>query len=142
MKETWERIEWVQIDPDGTETIRTGSIWCEAPSIKAQRAWWVIPDEPREGERSCICVMRASRRHRIGREMMVPNAHLRKSIPVFYPRAGRYVDPREVYSETHPASPTGGAGSHTEARLAEMRPAARPPAPARAESLPGASTLF
>lgn len=39
-----QRIQWVQIEPDGSERTRTGQVWSRAPRVKGLSAFWVIAD--------------------------------------------------------------------------------------------------
>lgn len=95
-----DAIEWTQFAPDGTEEVRTGVVWCEAPRITGYRsAWWAVPDAPRQGEPTYVYVGRASQRRRVGR--------LSKSGKVYLDKAGRYVDSGDLVAESHPNSRTG-----------------------------------
>lgn len=83
-------IRWTDVRPDGSEEIRTGAVWSEAPPVRSVgKAWWVLPDD--QDRPSAVLVSRASRRHTCGRAL---------SGGAWQNRAGRYIDPGEYYRET------------------------------------------
>lgn len=99
-------VTWSEIEPDGAESAATGLVWGLAPSINGMRCWWVIPDV--SGSGVVVPVVRASRRHRVGRAIPV-----RRRNPVtevigwterWDPGGGRYVDVGEWFRETSPRS--------------------------------------
>ena len=101
-----ERITWAQIELTNTETPRSGSIWCPAPPVRRNRAFWVIPDEQRSGEPSAILVVKASRRYRIGNN--TPEGGEFRHVA----QRGRWVDKGEMYAESHPESESGRPTYH------------------------------
>jgi hypothetical protein len=98
-----EKIEFTLFGLAGEETPVVGELWETGPRVGAHWSLWVIPDDPRpEGlDASAVAVVRADTRHRVGRVVLRPQGAL------WRPRGGRYVDPGELYTEAHPASPTG-----------------------------------
>lgn len=96
-----ECITWAQIELTNAETPRSGLIWCSAPPVRGNRAFWVIPDERRDGEPCAILVVRASRRHRIGNNIPISGEFRHVA------QRGRWVDKGETYAESHPESDSG-----------------------------------
>lgn len=79
-------VTWTQFEEDGTERVRTGLFWSEAPRLSGIASYWVVPDD---GEQTAVCVIRGfhSRRRSWG--------------------GGRIIEPGEIYSETSDLTPTG-----------------------------------
>lgn len=97
-------IIWLDIHADGTETRRSGRVWELAPALAgAGRAYWVIPDDRLPGEPGALFVVRAGRRHRIGRPRPHPKDEARTT---WVRNGGRYVDKGEHYRETDNRSRT------------------------------------
>lgn len=98
-----EKIEFVLFGLAGEEVPVVGELWEPGPRVGAHWSLWVIPDDPRPGglAASAVAVVRADARHRVGRVVARPQGAL------WRPRGGRYVDRGELYTEAHPASPTG-----------------------------------
>jgi hypothetical protein len=96
VQEPHERIEWLDIHGDGTETARTGAVWASAPPLGGQTAVWVLPDHPDPSDASRALLVRlVTRRFRAGRVMGVR----------WFARQGRWIDAGETVRETHPSSP-------------------------------------
>jgi hypothetical protein len=95
-------VTWLDIHADGSEMRRSGRIWEHAPALTgAGKAWWVIPDEQVGDEPSAVLVVRAGRRHQVGRPRRHPT---REGAEVWDRKGGRYVDKGEYYRETDPRS--------------------------------------
>ena len=93
-------IAWIEIEPDGTETERTGVVWALAEPLAGMSAWWV---QPQDGP--VVLVARASRRLKCGRERTARAAlGLSSSGTIWMPRGGRFVDVGEYYRESDPRS--------------------------------------
>ena len=82
-------ITWIDIESDGSERVRAGHIWSEAPKVKAMRAFWVIAAEPEPSDPSVLPVLIANRVHRCGRALGGG----------FDRRGGRVIFKGEHYSE-------------------------------------------
>lgn len=115
--DTTKRMTWTHIFPDGTEKQRAGEVWCQAPSMTARKAWWVVPDERLDDEPAFVCVAVATRRIRVGVERMTPPP---RNVLVWRPKGGRYVDVGEPFSEADRRSATGQA-THRSASLSPSR---------------------
>lgn len=99
-------IDWTDIHPDGTESLRSGEILAPEPPLAGMRAVRVQPDDTA----STVTVVISSRRHRTGREL-VAGVHGLNRTPqtkvIYSPDGGRYVDKGEAYRETDPRSKFG-----------------------------------
>jgi hypothetical protein len=97
MKYDHFHVNYVEIGEDGKETWREGHYWADGPRLGSQWATWVLIEPARAGIPLAVAVVRASRRHRIGRVVRGR----------WKAKAGRYVDKGTWYREVHPKSPTG-----------------------------------
>lgn len=110
-------VLWLQVEPDGAESVRSGAVWAVAPPVGGQRSWWVLPDAQIDAGRP-LAVLRASRRARVGR------VETRDGMRAWRPHAGRYVDVGTLYAESHPRSATGAAAARVAAQYgADVRAA-------------------
>lgn len=96
-------VLWAEIEPDGSETERTGRAWGPAPALAGMSAWWVIPADGSPA----VLVARSSRRHQCGRALKVTVRSIdaqRRVVDRWVPGAGRVIDVGEWFRETDPRS--------------------------------------
>ena len=95
-----DRLAWRDIQPDGTEDERAGTVWAAAQSLAGMQAWWVVPD----GGPLPVLVARSSRRHLVGRAFNIQRRRVSDGtmewLARWNPKGGRYVDVGEWFRET------------------------------------------
>lgn len=99
-----ELIEFVGILADGSEEVRQGFVWSQAPSVRGMKCFWVLPltDGGWMVRPHAVAVVRASRRHRVGIVARTRTGRTR-----WIRGGGRFVDIGTYYTEDHDRSDTG-----------------------------------
>lgn len=97
-------VVWTHFYEDGTEVVRRGTVWSDAPQVHGNcGSWWVNPDEPLDTDHyAVISVSRAWAKSRM-------HAGRVWESDGWSPAGGRLIEPYEMFSEQHPHSSTGAA---------------------------------